>query len=102
MAVASFRQGLKRTNKLRSFLTKKPPKGTFELLQQIHEYVTANEEELEVEQAANQPKIKNKKKDKIKNTETRVPKKKVYHMESIVFKEPIHKLLPLIKDQPWF
>ena len=104
IAASTFRMGLPEDSKLRELLTKRPPEDMRQLMRRIEEY-----KRLENDQLQNKGKAPLLGRSQQSVFPTR-PRKDFKMQEpeaqigevSVAFKEPVHKILDWIKNEPFF
>jgi hypothetical protein len=109
IVVKTFRFGLNEDVKLRRSLTKRPPLGMADLMTRLEEHIRAEDDPKSlartieaappVDKKTTQPEQNQAKRSKRSAEQPRVGTCMAVHT---VFKQPIYRLLPFIKDQPYF
>ena len=104
IAVSTFRMGLPENSELRESLTKRPPEDMRQLMRHIEEYKQLKDDRL---QSKGKASLVNRSRPGIFPSRPRrglkVQKPKVQLGEvNVAFKEPVHKSIDRIKNEPFF
>ena len=109
LAVRQFKFGLSTGCKIRQSLTKKPPLNMTDLMSRIEQYVRVEEDGLQPQKQLDNNMSAPKKPIQVETSRAqRKPRqlepvtKESFEAVNTTFKEPIFRILPQIKDKPYF